>query len=550
MLFNSYAFIFAFLPITLIGFDVIGRLRSRKAALAWLIGCSVLFYGLWNPRSLGIMAPSIAVNFWLARWLQSRLARSPSDERGVSVILAVGVAFNICFLSYFKYKNFFLDSVNLAFGSQWPLVATILPLGISFITFQKIAFLVDVRAGTIKRFTALDFLIFVFFFPQLIAGPIVHYREMMPQFGAISRRLQARDVAVGLSLFAMGLFKKAVLADGIAPHASPFFNAAEQGQPVGLVNGWLGALAFTLQIYFDFSGYSDMAIGLARLFGIRLPANFNSPLKASSIIDFWARWHITLTRFLTAYVYNPLVMRLTRSRMASGKPVLTRKVASFGAFAALVAWPTGATMFLSGLWHGAGITFICWGLLHGAYLIINHAWRQWRPKWAKARYERLMKPLGFMLTFTAVVAAMVLFRAKTLAGAVQLLHGMLGFEGMTLPTSVLIRLGAFGHWLIDHGVVADLSSGGDMMRAALWAIALLLIATMVPNSLEVMRRFEPALNFQAAPPRSAQGDNSVALAQSPLVAQLSLRWAALFGLLLLGGTLSLNRISEFLYWQF
>ncbi len=547
MLFNSYAFIFLFLPVALLGYDLVGRLDSRRAGLSWLIACSVLFYGWWNPLSLALILPSIAINYMLARWMQARMAASGTpdgaDDSGVSWLLIAGVVFNLCFLGYFKYKNFFLDSVNQLSGSHWPLTATVLPLGISFITFQKIAFLVDVRVGAIKRFDAFDFLIFVFFFPQLIAGPIVHYREMMPQFASVARRLQANQVAVGLCLFALGLFKKAVLADGIAPFATSIFDSAEQGQAPGLVNGWLGALAYTLQIYFDFSGYSDMAIGLARMFGIKLPANFNSPLKASSIIDFWTRWHITLTRFLTAYAYTPLVMHLTRSRMAAGKPILTRNSRSLAAFLVLVAWPSVATMALSGLWHGAGTTFIVWGLLHGVYLVINHAWRQWRPKWEqgdKARYDRLMKPLGFVLTLGGVVIAMVLFRAHTLAGAGQMLHSMLGLDGIPLPAAVLSRLGGLASAAAALGITGDMSSGAALARTVAWVLVLLLAATTLPNSLELMQRFEPALHFKPA----ATG------AGSRWLVRLSPGWAVLMGGLFLLGALSLNRISEFLYWQF
>ena len=538
MLFNSYEFIFVFLPLTLLGWDLIGRFGSARVSVSWLILCSVAFYGLWNPLSLAIILPSIGINYLLARWIQSALTRGTPGESTASRILALGIAFNVCFLGYFKYKNFFLESSNLVLGTEWALVATILPLGISFITFQKIAFMVDVRVGTIKQFDAFEFLIFVFFFPQLIAGPIVHYREMVPQFAAAARRLQASHLAVGLALFAMGLFKKVVLADGIAPFANTTFAAAEQGQAIGFVNGWLGALAYTFQLYFDFSGYSDMAIGLARMFGIQLPANFNSPLKASSMIDFWARWHLTLTRFLTAYVYTPLVMGLTRQRMAAGKPVLSRNHRGVSTFALLVAMPTLGTMALSGLWHGAGVTFIVWGLLNGLLLVINHAWRLWRPKWDKAAYERVMKPLGFVLTFTSVVLLAVLFRANSMAGATQLLHAMFGLDGVTLPASVLARLGSASLWLAELGVRPDASSGVSFVHALLSVAALAFIATRLPNSIEVMQRFEPVLGYRAPAIKAA------------LTASLSGPWALYFGLLLLAGVLNLNRISEFLYWQF
>jgi alginate O-acetyltransferase complex protein AlgI len=539
MLFNSYAFIFAFLPFTLLGFALVGRVNSRPATLSWLIVCSMAFYGLWNPLSLAIILPSIAINYLLARWMQRRMAVGGAEAAGVSAVLALGIAFNVCFLGYFKYKNFFLESSNLLLGSDFPLLATILPLGISFITFQKIAFLVDVRVGAIKDFDAFDFLIFVFFFPQLIAGPIVHYREMVPQFTAVSSRLQSRHLAVGLALFALGLFKKAVLADGIAPYANGVFDAADAGHPPGFVNGWLGALAYMLQIYFDFSGYSDMALGLARMFGIQLPANFNSPLKASSMIDFWNRWHLTLTRFLTAYAYTPLVMSLTRSRMAKGKPVMSRNNASLGAFAVLVATPTMTTMFISGFWHGAGATFIVWGLLHGLLLVINHAWRQWRPKWDKATYERWMKPIGFCLTFTAVVVVEVLFRAKSMGGALSMFGSMAGADGLSLPLSVLSRLGGAGQWLAEWGVRGDASSGAAFQSMTLWVLALFVVVTCLPNSLEVMQKFEPALHFRVTPATPRR-----------FVVQLSPRWAAGLSVLMLFGLLSLNRISQFLYWQF
>ncbi|MDE1927062.1 MAG: MBOAT family protein [Burkholderiales bacterium] len=293
-----------------------------------------------------------------------------------------------------------------------------------------------------------------------------------------------------------------------------------------------------MQIYFDFSGYSEMAIGLARMFGVRLPANFNSPFKASNIIDFWARWHMTLTRFLTAYVYTPIVMRRTRSRMAQGKPILSRKSRTFGAFAALVAGPTLVTMLISGLWHGAGATFIVWGFVHGVYLVINHAWRLWRPDWDKVRYERVMRPLGFAITFLSVVAAMVLFRAKTFAGAGRMLAGMAGFSGAGLPQAVLSRLGAPGHWLAVHGPTSDAAfGGGELVRATAWLLTLLFVVFALPNALELMGRFEPALNFN--PSRRRRFD-----------VRFTWGWAATFGFLLVVGAFSLNRVSEFLYWQF
>ena len=230
----------------------------------------------------------------------------------------MGIAFNVAFLGYFKYSNFLVGTINDAFGTQMVLARVILPLGISFITFQKIAFLIDVQAGRIESFTLQDYCLFVLFFPQLIAGPIVHYREMMPQFHRVSCRFDQENVSVGLTLLAFGLFKKVFLADKIALIVTPIYGQATSGSSIALLPAWIAAVGFTLQIYFDFSGYTDMALGIARLFGVRLPPNFNSPLRASSIIDFWQRWHMTLTRFLTAYMYNPLALWLTRRRAARG----------------------------------------------------------------------------------------------------------------------------------------------------------------------------------------------------------------------------------------
>ena len=546
MLFNSYSFIFLFLPLTLLGFLLIGRLQSRKLSLSWVVLSSIVFYGAWNPVNLLIIAPSIAVNYLLGLWIRQAVRRGEAGQKSASTLLLLGIVFNLCFLGYFKYKNFFLDTVNIMAGTDFVLAAVILPLGISFITFQKIAFLVDVRSETIQDFDVYDFLTFVFFFPQLIAGPIVHYREMMPQFEKLNYRFDPGNVAVGLSLFAMGLFKKVVLADGVAVYASPVFAMADQGQSIDFFTAWIGALAYAFQIYFDFSGYSDMAIGLARLFGIKLPVNFNSPFKASSIIDFWSRWHITLTRFLTAYVYTPVMMSLTRSRMKKGQPVLGRGQPKVETFAMLVVVPTILTMFLSGFWHGAGFTFLVWGLLHGFYLCVNHAWRTWRPKWDKQKYERVARPLGFMLTFVCVVVGLVIFRAHSMAAAVQMLHGMLGLDGISLPMALVQRLEFLSHL----GIAGNPTSGLTFVTASAWIVALFLICLLAPNSLELMREFEPALLFKVSQARTVGSVFSNRIGLGTARFNLTAAWGSLIALFFVLGAFGLNRVSEFLYWQF
>lgn len=550
MLFNSYAFIFLFLPMTVLGLMAVNALQSHRLSLVWLVLCSIVFYGAWNPINLGIILPSIGINYGLALGIRRQLDRGESGKRLAAWLLALGVGLNLCFLGYFKYKNFFIDSVNGIFGTDWPLYSVFLPLGISFITFQKIAFLVEVRSGIVKDFKIFDFLAFVFFFPQLIAGPIVHYREMTPQFEKIGGRVDTSDLAVGICLFAMGLFKKGILADGVAPYALPAFSAAAQGEPVTFFTAWTGALAYTFQIYFDFSGYSDMAIGLARIFGIRLPVNFNSPLKASSIIEFWSRWHITLSRFLTNYIYMPIQMAVMRSRTRRGKPLLSRRVRSVPAFATLIAVPTVLTMLLSGLWHGAGVTFVAWGAVHGILLVANQAWRQWRPAWDQDAYERIMKPLGFVMTFFAVTAAMVLFRADTMVAAGQIYRGMLGINGVSLPQSILLHSGGIGEWLSQAGVVAEISSASNFAFAFAWLMVLFLVATRAPNTLELMRDFDPALHFKLQPgmvrlaPMTAEG------VPRAWTVQFNWQWALAMAAVFVFAALSLSRPSEFLYWQF
>lgn len=543
MLFNSYSFIFLFLPVTVFGFMAVNAAHSRRLGLAWLVLCSLVFYGIWNPLNLAIILPSVAVNYGLAAAMRRQLRRGEPGEPVAGRLLVLGIALNLCFLGYFKYQNFFIDSVNQVFGADWPLATLILPLGISFITFQKIAFLADVRSRTVEDFKLSDFLAFVFFFPQLIAGPIVHYRDIMPQFEQLGRRLDPSNLAVGACLFAIGLFKKVVLADGIASYASPVFTAAAQGEAVGFAAAWMAAMAFTFQVYFDFSGYSEMALGLARIFGIRLPVNFDSPLKSSSIIEFWGRWHITLSRFLSAYVYTPVLMALMRWRTRQGKPLLTRKKASLSAFLVLVAGPTLFTMLLSGLWHGAGVTFLAWGAAHGLLLVLNQAWRLWRPAWDKVAYERVMKPLGFVLTFLCVVVAMVLFRADSMAAAGHIFDAMASFDSISVPQAILNRLGTLGDWLARAGIAGDMSSGSRFSFACIWLTALFLVATRMPNTLELLASFEPALHFkpQASAPRTAAAQPAI---------RWSHGWALATSAAFVFGTLGLNRASEFLYWQF
>ena len=285
MLFNSYFFIFVFLPATLTVFFALGRGREQRAAIAWLVAASLFFYGWWNPAYLGLIIASILFNFTIGAIVggQRRLGVKKSA-------LTFGIAANLSVLAYYKYAGFFLANLNAALGSVYSVGEIILPLGISFFTFTQIAFLVDAYRGEAREYKFLHYALFVTYFPHLIAGPVLHHKEIMPQFGHSSiYRFDALNFSAGLTYFVLGLFKKAVIADSIAGFATPVFAAAATGAPLSMLDAWGGALAYTFQLYFDFSGYSDMAIGLALMMGVRLPLNFDSPYKAVNIIDFWRR---------------------------------------------------------------------------------------------------------------------------------------------------------------------------------------------------------------------------------------------------------------------
>jgi alginate O-acetyltransferase complex protein AlgI len=401
MLFSSYAFLFQFLPIVALAFAAARRYSPRCGILV-LAFASLIFYAAWKPIYLLVLVASIGFNFWLGLKMADPLRR-----RGIGTL---GVALNLALLCYFKYTNFLFDSLTTLTGTPLPFVNVILPLGISFFTFQQIAYLVDVMRGAKVERDIVSYTLFVSFFPHLIAGPLVHHAEMIPQFKRGRTGRSSVLAARGLAIFAAGLFKKVVIADNLAQFVTPVFAHLDAGGGVTTEWAWLATLAYTLQIYFDFSGYSDMAVGLALLFGIRLPVNFRSPYKATSIIEFWRRWHITLSRFLRDYLYIPLGgNRLGETRRYSNLLL---------------------TMLLGGLWHGAGWNFFVWGGLHGIYLCINHLWRAWRGDSApaSASVSTAAKIVSWAVTFFAVVIAWVFFRAKTAAGAWQMLGSLFGFE--------------------------------------------------------------------------------------------------------------------------
>jgi len=523
VLFNSFGFILVFLPVTVAGFFVLARFSHRLAA-GWLTIASFFFYGWWNPAYVALLAISISFNYAFGILIVRAVADSQTTER--RRLLTLAVLGNLLLLGYFKYANFFVSTANSVAGTHWSLGEIILPLGISFFTFTQIAFLVDTYQGKVKEYNFVHYALFVTYFPHLIAGPVLHHKEMMPQFGTPETyRPTYENFGVGLTIFSIGLFKKVILADGIAVYASPIFAAAERGDSLALFDAWGGVLAYSLQLYFDFSGYSDMAIGLSRIFGIVLPLNFNSPYKAVNIIEFWRRWHMTLSRFLRDYLYIAL---------GGNRKGTTRRYLNLG-----------LTMFLGGLWHGAGWTFAAWGMLHGLYLMINYAWHALRRALGHdlSHSTRLGRGIAQSLTLLAVIAGWVFFRSSSFEAAIRLIEAMAGFSGITMPEAIARLLGPLHSWLSTAGVEFREGGGSQFVLTYLWVGALSCIALFAPNTQEIMRRYRPGLDFH--PARNEQDSVASRMAWQP-----STWWSVAIGIVFACGMLSLTRVSEFLYFQF
>jgi alginate O-acetyltransferase complex protein AlgI len=424
MLFNSFPFLFAFLPVVLIGFHLLGRL-GRIAAIGWVTAASLVFYAYWNKAFLLLLLASIVFNFLCAQAIV-RAANRASWQRG---ILWTGIAGNVGLLCYYKYWFPLLNSLGSLSYPEHYFGSVVLPLGISFFTLTQIGYLVDLQQGEANFLGLLDHLFFVSFFPHLIAGPILHHREFMPQVTK-SRvfRLEWEDVAAGSTWFVMGLFKKVVIADQVAASADLLF-ASPAGQPLFKV--WCGVLSYAVQLYFDFSGYSDMAIGLARMFSLRFPMNFNSPYKAKSVIEFWQRWHMTLTNYLMLYIYNPIALAINRRRLAAGQAIGRKAVVTAEGFLRIICLPTLVTMIIAGIWHCAGRQFLAFGLLHGIFICVNHAWRTFAPKWSAALGSgRLGAAASVLITFIAVVSAQIFFRSDSMQDAFSVLRGAIGVNGI------------------------------------------------------------------------------------------------------------------------
>ncbi len=521
MLFNSYEFIFGFLPIVFLGFLLLARV-SHFFAAGWLTLASLFFYGWWNPAYVGLLLASILFNFIVG--VSVGRAATHGRHRRARWLLTAGVTGDLALLGYYKYADFFLRNVDALAGSHYAGLGIVLPLGISFFTFTQIAYLVDTYQGKAREYRFLHYALFVTYFPHLIAGPVLHHKEMMPQFALASTyRLRWENVAVGLTIFLIGLFKKTVLADGIAQYVGPVFSAHASGAPLPMLDAWGGALAYTFQLYFDFSGYSDMAIGMSRLFGVRLPLNFHSPYKAVNIIEFWRHWHMTLSRFLRDYLYFPL---------GGNRKGPARRYVN------LI-----ATMLLGGLWHGANWTFVVWGGLHGVYLIINHAWRALTARlgWTRGTPSLFGRTAARLVTFLAVVVGWVFFRAESLDSAVYVLKGMAGMNGLVLPYRWLEKWGPVGEWLAAHGVpfqnLPTFGGGGQVN----FLIIAFIVVWALPNTQQVLSGYRPALNVP---------DSGPVLAHHWWRWRPTPRWLA--GGIVIGvwAILSISELSEFIYFQF
>ncbi|MBN9669877.1 MBOAT family O-acyltransferase [Roseibium aggregatum] len=518
MLFSSLQFIFLFLPFTLAGYYGLIYFGKRDWIFLFLVFASLVFYSVWNPPYVFLLIGSVLGNYVCGKIIQTRAEKNKSN--GLSLLL--GTVGNLAILGWFKYANFFVDNVNAVTSTQWTLDNIILPLAISFYTFQQIAYLVDIARGEVKAGGIWRYATFVIFFPQLIAGPIVHYKEMMPQFfGRNLGRFWRADLAVGLTIFAIGLFKKTVIADSAATFASPVFDAAHAGQPIDLLMGWKAASCYTIQLYFDFSGYSDMAIGLARMFGIRLPVNFHSPLRAGSIIEYWRRWHITLQHFIVNYMYQPLVLPLARFSVDRG-------YGKWGSFFVTVAAPTVLVFIIIGLWHGSAWTFVLFGLMHGTYLAVNECWRLLMRK--KRRRGggpgQLTVTVYYLITLACVVLANVMFRAVTPQDAWTIWAAMFQINQIT------------GAWEAFPGTLAEVFS-----EPFLFVLCCVFIVALAPNTQQLLSRYRPVLEWERW--------RKVALPVIPLTWRPTALWAVWTGIVLFLGIAFISRAqTEFIYFNF
>ena len=535
LLFNSYVFVYAFLPLALAGYYTTARF-GRRPAILWLIVASFVFYGWWNPAFVPLLVISITFNYAVSRLIGATAER----PRLQGWILKFAVAANLGALIYYKYAVWLIGLMDATGLLHARLHDIVLPLGISFFTFTQLGYLLDCRHGIAKDRDVLDYVVFVTFFPHLIAGPILHNGEMMPQFADLATyRFSATSFAVGLVMFVLGMLKKCLLADPIgaivpAGYAHP--------EALSLLASWQTVLSYSLQLYFDFSGYSDMAIGLALMFNLRFPLNFNSPYKAQSVVEYWQRWHMTLTRYFTQYVYNPLAIAAMRRRTARRLPINRLAQMTVRGFTSMAAVPIFVTILLAGIWHGSGAQFLVFGLLHACYLTVNRAVRIFRPNVPTP--TRIGTLWRVALTYLCVLVASVFFRAPSVSAAVTMLDGMVGMHGFGFsfpaPDVLLARPDGLLTTLQAHGLV-HAASWRDTAQAgeSLLRIALLYgIVWAMPNTQQIFAEYRPALEEVIRSPF-----NWLRWRPTP-------RWAIVMSCATTLAGLAVGGTGEFLYFQF
>lgn len=527
MLFNSLEFIFGFVPfVALCVFILSNKLKNLDYVLISLACLSFYFMGQSSFKNLLIFIFSILINYSLSKIISNE-ENSSSKKK---IALYMGILFNLFFLGYFKYTNFLLDVIGDLGGPIYSISKIALPLGISFYTFQQMAFLVDTYNKLVVEITPRKYLFFITFFPQLVAGPIVHYKEIGPQIDNSNLKIKKENISVGISIFVIGLFKKIVFADGISHFVHPVFNAIADGQEISFFVAWGGLLSFAIQVYFDFSGYSDMAIGISRILGIKLPVNFYSPYKAVNIADFWRRWHITLTRFLTTYIYNPLVLNTNRK---NPKVKFNKK---FSTYFKLITFPTVITMVLSGVWHGAGNQFVLFGILHGAYVLIFHCWTYLTKKTFINRWKGTLsyRFLSHKFNLFFILMSWIYFRSVDISSGNRMLRGCLGLNGYELPVNWKERFsGLSSHFNFSYSELGGLFQGKEVV----WIFCLGIIIFFAPSTQEIMGDYEPTVDYKL------KTKTKIRWSSTPV-------WGGVIGILFAVTLFKINEVSDFLYWHF
>jgi len=519
MLFNSYTFIFFFLPIVLLVFY---KLKHKTLSIYWLILSSFFFYAWWNTIYLMLLIGSIVFNYYLSKILHY-YTHNNGRHCYQTFFMFFGIFSNLFLLGYFKYYNFFTNNINIVFDCKFRNHEIILPLAISFYTFQQIAFLVDSCKEESTKCSFKYYCLFISFFPQLIAGPIMRYFETVPQYQKKNFfAFNYSNVSIGISIFIIGLFKKIVLADGIAPYATSVFNAANNGETIFFIESWCGSLSYTFQLYFDFSGYSDMAIGLGRMFNIIFPVNFYSPYCTTNIIDFWKQWHITLSSFLRDYIYIPL----GGNRKGNLKKYINIML----------------TMLIGGLWHGAGWTFIVWGGIHGIYICLNHLWRSSGITNNKyiLKYISIYNFISFLITFLALNIAWIFFRSENILTAKEIMFGLLGINGINLPPGYLNFFGSYSEMLLNYGILFQSDILPSYINIIAWLVILTCITWMGPNTYEIFQYYKPALRLTF----------NKTFYHLPIRWTPSLLWGMIISCIFTICIILLSSASEFLYFNF